>query len=283
MSVQGQFGRLLPGEALPVPDEIAFLLGHGADPAILAEAALIARDCGVTAEEALLRSGLVDERTFYRALADHAGLPFRDAALDIHPMARFPEAPLTGLVPLGSGLVPDRFAWAPRGQGIVRLLQSPTDLAGQFLITTPTAIREGVLAARGPAVAERAANGLARTAPDLSFRAGLSLGQALVLSCLAAGLGAAGVAWPDETALGLALLLGLAFLTGWSVERQQNPGFKFRPFVHEPGDKALLGKIFPEGEQGGIEAAAVPRRPPGHPPPSGLQAGPSLRRRHPAA
>ncbi len=46
-------------------------------------------------------------------------------------------------------------------------------------------------------------------------------------------------------------------LTGWSVERQQNPlGFRFRPGLHEPGDKSLLGRRFAEGEQGGVDALA---------------------------
>ncbi len=46
-------------------------------------------------------------------------------------------------------------------------------------------------------------------------------------------------------------------LTGWSLERQQNPlGFRFRPGLHEPGDKTLLGRRFEEGEQGGVDALA---------------------------
>ena len=46
-------------------------------------------------------------------------------------------------------------------------------------------------------------------------------------------------------------------LTGWSIERRENPlGFRFRPGVHEPGEKTLLGRRFPQGEQGGIEALA---------------------------
>lgn len=44
-------------------------------------------------------------------------------------------------------------------------------------------------------------------------------------------------------------------LTGWSLERRENPlGFRFRPGVHEPGSKTILGQTFPEGEQGGIDA-----------------------------
>ena len=41
-------------------------------------------------------------------------------------------------------------------------------------------------------------------------------------------------------------------LTGWSVERRENPlGYRFRPGLAEPGDKTLMSHRFPEGEQGG--------------------------------
>ena len=43
-------------------------------------------------------------------------------------------------------------------------------------------------------------------------------------------------------------------LTGWSVDWQV--GFKFRPRAHEPGPQTLMGRTFPPGEQGGIEALA---------------------------
>ena len=43
-------------------------------------------------------------------------------------------------------------------------------------------------------------------------------------------------------------------LTGWSVDRSDPPGFRFRPGLAEPGDKTVLGRRFPEGEQGGVLA-----------------------------
>ena len=46
-------------------------------------------------------------------------------------------------------------------------------------------------------------------------------------------------------------------LTGWSIERQQNPlGFRFRPGLHDPGEKTVMGRRFPEGEEGGLMALA---------------------------
>lgn len=43
-------------------------------------------------------------------------------------------------------------------------------------------------------------------------------------------------------------------ITGWSVQREDPPGFRFRPMMHEPGEKTVFGRRFPEGEQGGVQA-----------------------------
>jgi uncharacterized protein (DUF1800 family) len=44
-------------------------------------------------------------------------------------------------------------------------------------------------------------------------------------------------------------------LTGWSTEFRDEPlGFVFRPRVHEPGEFTVMGRVFPDGEAGGVEA-----------------------------
>jgi uncharacterized protein (DUF1800 family) len=44
-------------------------------------------------------------------------------------------------------------------------------------------------------------------------------------------------------------------LTGWSVERREPPlGFRFRPGIAEPGEKTVLGRRIPAGEEGGVQA-----------------------------
>ena len=46
-----------------------------------------------------------------------------------------------------------------------------------------------------------------------------------------------------------------ALLTGWSVQTSDLPyGFIFRPNAHQPGPKIVLGRTFPEGEEGGLDA-----------------------------
>ncbi|MEO3474169.1 DUF1800 domain-containing protein [Roseomonas sp. CAU 1739] len=44
-------------------------------------------------------------------------------------------------------------------------------------------------------------------------------------------------------------------LTGWGFEQVRAPtGFVFRPQSHEPGPKTVMGRTFPPGEEGGVEA-----------------------------
>jgi uncharacterized protein (DUF1800 family) len=44
-------------------------------------------------------------------------------------------------------------------------------------------------------------------------------------------------------------------LTGWGIERDASQGgYHFRAAAHEPGPKTLMGRTFPEGEQGGVDA-----------------------------
>jgi glycosyltransferase XagB len=70
---QGLAERRLQSTALPV--EIGFLADHGHPPEILHRAAILASLAGVTADEALLKQGLIGETEFYRALAAELGLP----------------------------------------------------------------------------------------------------------------------------------------------------------------------------------------------------------------
>ncbi|WP_419730233.1 DUF1800 domain-containing protein [Lichenicola sp.] len=59
---------------------------------------------------------------------------------------------------------------------------------------------------------------------------------------------AAGYSQADVTAFA-------AILTGWSIDQDAaQPGFVFRQRAHQPGDKLLMGRSFPEGEAGGVLA-----------------------------
>ena len=87
-------------------------------------------------------------------------------------------------------------------------------------------------------------------------RTGRGLNENLARECLElhtlgrAGTPAAGYTQADVTEFARTL-------TGWSVEREEEPlGFRFRPGMHEPGARTLLGQSFPDGEEGGIAALA---------------------------
>lgn len=82
-------------------------------------------------------------------------------------------------------------------------------------------------------------------------RQGKGLNENLARECLELHTLSPASGYTQADVIALAKLL-----TGWSVERRENAGFKFRPFIHEPGDKALLGRFFPEGEEGGRQALA---------------------------
>ncbi|WP_029604915.1 DUF1800 domain-containing protein [Kozakia baliensis] len=46
-----------------------------------------------------------------------------------------------------------------------------------------------------------------------------------------------------------------AILTGWGIDmKADRPGFSFHEKAHEPGEKNVMGQVFPEGEQGGLLA-----------------------------
>ncbi len=46
-------------------------------------------------------------------------------------------------------------------------------------------------------------------------------------------------------------------LTGWSIELKDDPpGFRYRPFAHEPGVQTVLGREFAPDEAGGVAALA---------------------------
>ena len=81
-------------------------------------------------------------------------------------------------------------------------------------------------------------------------RRGLGLNENLARECLELHTlsPAAGYTQQDVTSFA-------AILTGWSVQVRQEPrGFVFRPNIHEPGSKALMGHTYPEGEIGGVQA-----------------------------
>jgi hypothetical protein len=207
-------GQVIPFPAAadqrPVPDSIAFLARHGINSHLLREAAAVAERCGVEPDEVLIRTGLVDEELVYRALADEVGLPFlsRWAA---HPMARFPEGALSGVVPLAAEEGSRKVAYAPQAAAFRDVVARKGRLAPGLAIVTPSALRDELMRARAHVIADLAADGLARMRPEHCARAGLTFRQALILVVAALALCTGFLIAPGSTWLWTTLLLGIAF------------------------------------------------------------------------
>lgn len=213
MFIQGGSVQTVDAGGQPIAPEIAFLEQHGVRPELLRAATGIAERCAVPPDEALIKSGLVSEEAFFRALARQVGAPFADTRLPVHARARFPEAILAGLVPLeGEGAPGPSFAFAPRGDALAGLVLGRSRLPAGFVLTTPGRIRDDVIAARGSHVAAVAADGLAARRPDLSYRGGASrlqfaFGYASGIASASLVAFAPGPSWAAAS-----MLLGLAFL-----------------------------------------------------------------------
>jgi glycosyltransferase XagB len=170
----------------------------------------IPRDAAAAPVDALLAHGLIDEDTFYRALARATQLPFlaRPIAGD---GAEFPASIAAGLIPLDVTHAPLRFAHAPRELQVAKLLSDPS-IQESLAITTPTALRDAVIAANARSIAAKAADELPDCAPTLSFRDAASPPQRLAF-VVAGALFCLFLAMDALTTLALtASLLGFLFI-----------------------------------------------------------------------
>ncbi len=194
----------------PIAAEISFLLEDGVAPSLLREGMRLAQISDVSPSEALLSHGLLDENTFFRALARVAGLPFL-AAPQASAAALYPESIQAGLAPLDERHAPLHFAVAPTGPRLARLIADPPR-DGALAVTTPAALRRAVFEARAHDIADEAANALPDEAPALSCRGAASRGQLRTL----AGIGSlllVGMASDFWISIALAAsLLGILFL-----------------------------------------------------------------------
>ncbi len=145
-----------------------------------AEARLIAARAaaqGVSADEAAIAEGRVDETRFYRALAAHLGVPF---VAEPVPVALTPDrqAFRAGAAPLREGR--GGFLLAPKGAALRSLLAGGRKLEGA-VITTPSNLAESLLRAGEDRLALQAAERLGRRAPALSSRTAVTRGPSLAL------------------------------------------------------------------------------------------------------
>lgn len=195
-----------------LPAALAFLLRHGFAAETLRDAARLAARWDVHPDQALLAAGLAGPDELYRALAAETGLPFLDERYEVHARARYPEAALSGLVPLAPNADGRAFAFAPSGAAFADLLSRRDRISSGLALTTPRALRSQLFASRGEEIARAAAETLARTRPDESFRDGATLVQLFAGLSAAVAVAICAAAWPGPTWVALTALVGLPFL-----------------------------------------------------------------------
>ncbi len=198
---------------LAPPPEISFLMAQGVPASQLMLATRRAQDWGVGAEAALIGLGILDEEAFYRALAAHLGVPY--ARRDPRPLpgTRLGDAVATGILRVEGAGPGRRYALAPAGMGLRRLIERPGRVLPSVVIVTPTRLRTMARGADAGGVAHRASHDLADAEPDFSIRdapppAAIVLAMAaLPCAALAAGLA------PAAVGAAIMALASLPFLT----------------------------------------------------------------------
>ena len=197
------------GELAP---EIAFLAAQECALDVLQQADAAARRDRVSAEQALLGEGLIDEEDYYRALARHLRLPFYRGEIPVAPSVEADPAIACGVAPLAPNRAGFRVIAAPRAVAIRYLLDRAEAgaLPSGLAIASPRMLSEKVRAEAGARVAEAAAGALARLDPALCARSGLSGGQCVALGVFALVAAAAAAVAPDA----LTLILSAAL---WSI------------------------------------------------------------------
>jgi len=195
--------------------EIAFLAAQECAPDVLRQAEAAARRDGVSAEQALLGDGLLDEDAYYRALARHLRLPFYRGEIPVAPSVEAGPAIACGVAPLAPNRAGLRVIAAPRAVAIRYLLDRAEAgaLPAGLSIASPRMLSEKVRAEAGARIAAAAADALARRDPALCARSGLSLRQGVAI--VAFGLTAAAVAAvaPGGLAFALSAALWALFAT----------------------------------------------------------------------
>jgi len=196
--------------------EIAFLAAYGVAPGLLLRASAAAERDGVSAEQTLLGEGLLDEDSYYCALARRLRLPFYRGEAPIAASVEIDAAIACGVAPLAPNRAGLRAVAAPRAAAIRYLLDRAEAgaLPAHLAIAAPRMLAERLRVDAGARVAEAAAGALARRDPALCARSGLSLGQRVAVGVAAVvALGAWAFA-PEALEFALSAALWLIFAAG---------------------------------------------------------------------
>ena len=214
--------RRSPAIQSPLPAEIAFLEDRLADHATLQRAARLAASWRVSPEQVLIDTGMVEPTAYYKALAEHAGLPFlrlKADDVDWYAFAHRKGAAMANvnIVPLkrkGRGL---RVAVAPHGRGLRTLLMlarrpdAANQLGGHVHISTPRDVARAIEQGQRDQLRHHAADALRLDAPHLSAAGGATMAQRAAFAVAVAGMCAASLIAAKVTASLAVLALSLIF------------------------------------------------------------------------
>jgi glycosyltransferase XagB len=192
--------------------------------ALLAAAVRRAHDIGVGVHRVLAVCGVMSEEHYLRAFAARLGVPFESLAETPREACPFDDDPMinavvAGALPLtaGDSIV---YAVAPRAltsPGMHAYLRRSPDYPRCIRITCDSCLAAYVARHAGNAVAERAANALARRFPELSAAATRRRAATTILASSTAMAVGAGL-WPQVVHLAVGSVFAIAFLA-WSTLR----------------------------------------------------------------
>ncbi|MGO4389612.1 glycosyltransferase [Microvirga sp. 2YAF29] len=181
-------------QSTALPAEIGFLAHYGYPPETLRDAAMLADLVGVSVDDIVLKTGMIEEVAFYRALADELRLPFL-ADPRLSSMARYPDSILSGIAPLAKH--DGGFVIAPRGPTLSRLFKGIPH--GRLAITAPSLLARAAFRGSARRIADRAAHALPNTMPHLSIRGGVSTFQITIAATIALALSFSAASAPNPT------------------------------------------------------------------------------------
>lgn len=168
-----------------LPPELAFLVGH-VDRDVLIAVSQTARREGVCAARALIARGYVGASVYYRALAQHLGLPFTQDWPEIEPGLDVAQTLAAGRVPV-AGQGPLRWLVAPQEDQLRALLSRTLNYfdATQVAITTPAHLAAVVHYRAQASIETLATQKLQITAPQCSAKGAVDAWTWSVIALLA--------------------------------------------------------------------------------------------------
>ncbi len=162
------------------------------------------------AAQVAIAEGFITENEYYRALALHLGIPFDDQPEPLAGLLKIPAAFQAGVVALPEA--ERRFAFAPEGAMIDKLIASSPAFRGRIVLTTPTVLALAIRHAAHREIAHQAAHALPTAMPLMSARSPATRGQRLGMAFIALLLALFGTLEPLATLVVCGLVLGPFFL-----------------------------------------------------------------------